>query len=306
MNVEGSYCEAGKAADMLDDVMSKTVTSNFKERKVFVFAHNIRGFDSSFILQLLYSKGYKVEKVLSMGAKFLSFQCGNIIFRDSLKFFNMPLEQLLSTFNLMEAHKGFFPYSWIREDKLNYIGVYPEAEEYHPERMTEKRRKEFLAWHKEKVESGAVFNCRKELSAYLKSDVQVLTQSLESFGSEMMKLTGINPVTECVTIASTAFKVFQKKFLQPYTIALEPLKGWRHNQQNQSVEALQWLVYEMYKNKSHIQVSCHDFLKVLKKVGSAKFAVKVCILSLVKCLVLCNCICAIQIKNYNLQTSQKT
>ena len=122
-----------------------------------------------------------------------------------------------------------------------------------------------------------MFDCRKELSAYLKSDVQVLTQSLESFGSEMMKLTGINPVTECVTIASTAFKVFQKKFLQPYTIALEPLKGWRHKQQNQSVEALQWLEYEMYKNKNHIQVSCHDFLKVLKKVGCAKFAVKVCI-----------------------------
>ena len=133
VNVEGSYCEAGKAADMLDDVMSKTVTSDFKERKVFVFAHNMRGFDSSFILQLLYSKGYKVEKLLSMGAKFLSFQCGNMIFRDSLNFFNMPLERLPSTFNLMEAHKGFFPYSWIREDKMNYIGVYPEAEEYHPE-----------------------------------------------------------------------------------------------------------------------------------------------------------------------------
>ena len=39
--VEGSYREAGKAMDMLSDVMSKTVTAELKERKVFVFAHNM-------------------------------------------------------------------------------------------------------------------------------------------------------------------------------------------------------------------------------------------------------------------------
>ena len=87
VNVKNSYREAGKASDMLDDVMSKTITRDMEERQVFVFAHNIRGFDSSFILQLLYDKGYQVEKILSMGAKFLSFQSGNLIFRDSLNFF---------------------------------------------------------------------------------------------------------------------------------------------------------------------------------------------------------------------------
>ena len=94
VNMENSYHEADKASDMLDDVLSKTITRDMKERKVFVFAHNMRGFDSSFILQLLYDEGYKVEKILSMGAKFLSFQCGNLIFRDSLNFFNL----LLGTF----------------------------------------------------------------------------------------------------------------------------------------------------------------------------------------------------------------
>ena len=109
VNVENSYCEAGKASDMLEDDMSKTLTRDMKERKVFVFAHNMWGFDSSFILQLLYDEGYQVEKILSMGTKFLSFQCGNMIFRDSLNCFSMPLERLPATFNLKEAHKGFFP-----------------------------------------------------------------------------------------------------------------------------------------------------------------------------------------------------
>ena len=47
---------------------------------------------------------------------------------------------------------------------------------------------------------------------------------METFASEMLELTGIDPTVECVTIASTAFKVFQTKFLEPYTIALEPLR----------------------------------------------------------------------------------
>ena len=249
-----SYQEAGTAMDLLRDAQARTVTEGGKERKVYVYAHNMRGFDSSFILHALYDLGYQIVKVLSVGAKYLSFECGNLIFRDSLNFFNMALEKLPATFNLTETHKGFFAYSWIRESKYGYVDAYPPAEDYHPERMSEKRRKEFYAWHKEKVESGAIFDFKKELSAYLQSDVEVLAQSLEAFGKEMVELTGINPVIECVTIASTANKVWRKNFLIPDLIALEPKNGWRQNQQNQSVEALQWLEFENSKIEGGIQV----------------------------------------------------
>ena len=50
----------------------------------------------------------------------------------------MALEKLPATFNLQELHKGFFAYSWIREDKYEYVGPYPPAEDYHPERMSDK------------------------------------------------------------------------------------------------------------------------------------------------------------------------
>ena len=249
----GSYQEAGMTMDLLHDAQARTVTEDGKERKVYVYAHNMRGFDSSFILHALYDLGYQVVKVLSVGAMYLSLECGNLIFRDSLNFF-MVLEKLPATFNLQELHKGFFAYSFIREDKYEYVGPYPPAEDYHPERMSEKRRKEFYAWHKEKVESNAVFDFQKELSAYLHSDVEVLAQSLEAFGKEMVELTGINPVIECVTIASTANKVWRKNFLIRDLIALEPKNGWRQNQQNQSVETLQWLEFENSKMNGEIQV----------------------------------------------------
>jgi len=136
---ETGYREAGTAKDLLKDLMVHTITADKKERTVFVFAHNMRGFDSSFILYALYGMGYKIVKMLSMGAKYLSFQCGDMIFRDSLNFFNMPLEKLPATFNLRELHKGFFPYSWICPEKCSYIGEYPPAEDYNPGHTSEKR-----------------------------------------------------------------------------------------------------------------------------------------------------------------------
>lgn len=113
--------------------------------------------------------------------------------------------------------------------------------------MTLKRRKEFLTCHKEKVESGAVFNFEKELSAYLKSDVYVLKGALTKFSEEMKDLTAISPLTECVTIASCASPVWRKMFLDENLIALEPQHGWRKNQVNQSAEAIEWLEFENSK-----------------------------------------------------------
>ena len=90
---------------------------------MYVYAHNMRNFDTSFILRVLHRMGYKVEKVLRQKAKFLSFECGNMVFRDLLNFFNMALEKLQATFNLEEAHKGFFAYDWICPDKYDYVGA---------------------------------------------------------------------------------------------------------------------------------------------------------------------------------------
>ncbi|CAH3027090.1 unnamed protein product, partial [Porites evermanni] len=128
--------------------MANTVTEDGKERKVYVYAHNMRGFDSSFILTVLYKMGYKAVK------------------------------------------------------------------------MTEKRRKEFLTWHKEKVESNAVFDFQKELSAYLRSDVEVPNGLLAAFSEEMVELTGIDLVTQdyrqhCVP--GVEENVSRKKFTCPRT-----------------------------------------------------------------------------------------
>ena len=103
----------------------------------------MRGFDAAFIQDALYKQGCSLEKILNQGAK-MSFECGNLVFKDSLNFFNMPLEKLPATFNLRELHKGYFPYTWIRPQYLSYCGPYPSTDAYEPDLISEKKRKAFL------------------------------------------------------------------------------------------------------------------------------------------------------------------
>ena len=91
--------EADTVEEMLQDLKKNTVV-NEQERQGVVVAHKMRGFDRAFIQDALYKQGCSLEKILNQGAKMLSFQCGNLVFKNSLNFFNMPLEKLPATFDL--------------------------------------------------------------------------------------------------------------------------------------------------------------------------------------------------------------
>ena len=245
------YHEVASIKEFLDAMLRKTNVDG-KDRDVYCFAHNLRAFDGLFIQKELYDQGRNIHGILNQGAKYLSFQCGNLIFRDSMNFFAMPLEKLSSTFMLKELHKGFFPYGLISKNSVGFVGEWPAASAYHPDRMKENRRKAFNAWYDE--QKGKIFDYDRELSLYLKSDVLILKDALTAFNSEMFALTQVQPLLECVTIASTAFRVWQQNFLTKNLIALEPLGGWMKNTINQSEVALQWLAFEQSKVDGPIEV----------------------------------------------------
>ena len=250
------YHEVKTVVEFLEEMRPKTYVLD-QDREVYCFAHNLRAFDGLFIQKELYKQGYSIHSIFNQGAKYLSFQCGNLIFRDSMNFFSMPLEKLSATFNLRELHKGYFPYSWIRQASEGYKGPFPPTKDYNPDRMSEKRRKEFHTWYVQ--QQGKTFHYNKELSLYLKRDVLVLREVLQAFATEMFNLTEVKPLTQCVTIASTAFRVWQQNFLKPkHLIALEPRSGWRFNQVNQSAVALEWLEWENAKIGGQIQVCINE------------------------------------------------
>ena len=149
------------------------VEDDVRPRKVITIFHNLRGFDGNFLLKALYDQGRAVEKPLTQEVKILSFECGNLIFKDSLNFFAMPLQRFPSTFNLTELHKGYFPHAFNREENWNYEGHYPPMSEYDPNSFDSKKRDKFMTWYQQKVAQNAIFNFQ-ELLKYCESDVKLL------------------------------------------------------------------------------------------------------------------------------------
>ena len=125
-----------------------------------------------------------MEKLLTQGAKVMSFETGNLVFKDSMNFFNTNLDKFPATFNLQELHKGYVPHAFNRAENFSYRGVYPLADQYCPDDMLEKKREKFLTWHAQKIRENAVFDFQEELLRYCESDVQLLKQ--QSQGSHYL------------------------------------------------------------------------------------------------------------------------
>ena len=54
-------------------------------------------------------------------------------------------------------------------------------------------------------------------------------------------------MAKCITIASTCNLYWRKHHLTPNTIVIEPLRGWRGANVNQSLKELQWLHYQEHQ-----------------------------------------------------------
>ena len=217
------------------------VQDSDREREVIIVFHNLKGFDSVFILNELYQQQRTVTDQLTQGAKVLSFRSGPLKFIDSLSFLPMPLASFPSTFNLTEIKKGFFPHLFNLPHHQNYEGRIPDIEFYDPDSMMPKKKQDLLNWHADQVRRNERFNFKQELIAYCRSDVALLKAGCIKFQQEFQSQAGFNPMETCITIASACNKYWRMHHLEPNTIAVEPLRGWRGANTNQSVKALQWL-----------------------------------------------------------------
>ena len=212
-----------------------------REREIIIVFHNFKGFDSVFILNELYQQQREVTEQLTQGAKVLSFRSGPLKFIDSLSFLPMPLASFTNTFNLTELKKGFFPHLFNLPHHQNYVGRIPDLEFYDPDGLMPNKKEELLHWHKHQVRRNVTFNLKQEMIEYCKSDVALLKAGCIKFQQEFESQAGFNPMETCITIASACNKYWRMKHLEPNTIAVEPPRGWRGANTNQSVKALQWL-----------------------------------------------------------------
>ena len=220
------------------------IPNDDRDREVIVIFHNLKGFDGVFIINQLYKQKRSVENQLTIGCKVLAFQSGSIMFKDSLCFLAFPLASFPTTFNLHELKKGFFPHEFNLPHHQDYVGQIPSIEFFDPEGMSDKKKKEFEEWYEEQVKRGVQYDFAKEMQEYCHSDIQILQAGCEAFAAEFERVAGFNPFAKCATIASACNLYWRKHCIEENTIAVEPLRGWRGANVNNSTKALQWLMYE--------------------------------------------------------------
>ena len=226
----------------LDDLTE--VPESDKMREIIVVFHNLKGFDSMFLIHELYDQQRSVENQITVGAKVLSFKSGTIKFIDSLCFLPMPLSTFSETFDLNELKKGFFPHLFNIPAHQNYVGRIPDLEFYDPDNMMAEKKKELMQWYGDQVRRNVVFDFKQELLDYCKSDVQLLKQGCQKFQEQFASQAGFNPMEKSYTIASACNLYWRKHHLSPNTIAVEPIRGWRGSNVNHSLKSLQWIYFQ--------------------------------------------------------------
>ena len=217
-----------------------------------VVAHNFQGYDSYLILKYL-DENVIPYKVLYSGAKCISITISmfNIKFIDSLNFIPMGLAKFPKTFAQPELCKGYFPHLFNKDENQDYVGPLPCQDDYGVNFMKPAEREAFIAWHQERVENNYVFDFRKEITSYCRSDVDILAKCCLLYREMFKDQTGIDPFDKALTIASYCQQVYCTKFLEKDTIAI--FSHARQLKANQSVTAMKWLSYISEKEGIFIQ-----------------------------------------------------
>ena len=222
-----------------------------------VVAHNFQGYDSYFIIKELNENAIPY-KIMYRGAKCLSMTIPmlEIKFIDSLNFIPMGLAKFPKTFAQPELCKGYFPHLFNKDANQDYVGPIPCQDDYGVNFMKPAEREAFMTWHQEQVENNYVFDFRKEIIKYCRSDVDILAKCCllyrEMFKEETaIDEIGIDPFDNALTIASYCMQVYRTNFLEKDTIAI--FSPARQLKTKQSHEALQWLSYTAEKEDIRIQ-----------------------------------------------------
>ena len=217
-----------------------------------LIAHNFQGYDSYFIIKFL-NENVIPYKIIYRGAKCISMTIPmlEIKFIDSLNFIPMGLAKFPKTFAQPELCKGYFPHLFNKDTNQNYVGPIPCQNDYGVNSMKPAEREAFITWHQEQVENNYVFDFRKEIIKYCRSDVDILAKCCLMYREMFKDITDIDPFDTSTTIASYCQQVYCTNFLQKDTIAV--FSDARQLKTKQSAEAIKWLSYTAEKEDIHIQ-----------------------------------------------------
>ena len=213
---------------------------NDKFKGYTFIAHNSKGYDSHFVLKWLIYQGIKPYCIYN-GAKimFMELPKLSIRFIDSLNFLQIPLKSFPKTFGMNELKKGHFPHYFNKKCNEDYIGPMPSKNDYGFNQMKPDERTKFLKWYDERVNENYVFEFKKEILEYCRSDVDILRRGIMKLRGDFIQLENIDPL-RYITIASVCMTIYRSNYMPNKTIAIVPEYAKTDNYSKMSI---MWLNY---------------------------------------------------------------
>lgn len=77
----------------------------------------------------------------------MAITAGNVKFIDSLNFLPMPLSAMPKAFGEDELCKGYFPHMFNKAENWDYVGPFPEADQYCASEMKPAAKQTFYTWY---------------------------------------------------------------------------------------------------------------------------------------------------------------
>ena len=213
---------------------------NDKFKGYIFIAHNSKGYNCHFVLKWLINQGIKPYCIYN-GAKimFMEIPKLSIRFINSLNFLQMPLKSFPKTFGMNELKKGYFPHYFNKGCTENYVGTMPSKKHYGYNQMKPDERSKFLKWYQERVSENFVFDFKKEILEYCRSDVDILRRGIIKFREDFIKVENIDPL-RYITIASVCMTIYCSNYMPNKTIAIVPEYAKTDNFSKMSI---MWLNY---------------------------------------------------------------
>ena len=261
VNVQ-DFCGFERTFNTIDD-FCKFVFQDQHKYYTFV-AHNSKSFDAQFVLKYCVENGIKPFCIYN-GTKimYMHIEAYKIRFIDSINFIQTKLAEFLKTFGLTEMKKEYFPHYFNTPENQNYIGPIPDKQYYAPDQMSSDGRNKFLKWYQDRLDEDFVFDFKKELKDYCRSDVDILRRSMLKFRSDFIDIANIDPL-QYITIASVCMAVYRSKFMPENTIGI--IKDFAKNEVFSKI-SIKWLNWISDTNNIHIQHAMNGGEHTIPNVG---------------------------------------
>ena len=190
-----------------------------KEHQFYkVYAHCGGRYDFQLLKRWLMREGHVMKTIYAEGS-IKKLKSRNVTLVDSYSHLAMQLEKMPKAFGIETLKKGFYAYLFNTWENRDYKGPMPSIEYYQPEKMKEDKRKDFLEWYNEKVESGYEYDHEKETKEYVMEDVRILKTVVNKFRDECWRELDVDPASY-VTLPAMCLDMWKHFHMVEETVAV--------------------------------------------------------------------------------------